>query len=506
MEEKVLNITHKQRTMIYYSQNLLMFTKAQIWRVSFSSLLIFGLSKTLTRFDAQAVEISTNDLRSNTYTVQLSQSLPLSPPIPVVPPIPVLRNPFQLTLNSLLPQQQPRPIPIPQSLPERLVFDEFQERRRQQDLLLQVSLLVDGQLRRAWSSIPRSSFISSEPLLQNSQFQVLLATFDDLKQQYQQINDPYGELKVLEGLAFLYYAQQKPEEAMTTVQAAVSLAQSIDLVSQKEWLSILSAMHLILGNDSMAIEAQKRAVDISKEIAESVELMDVRMFDTAWDLMVLGDKYTRAGNNIQAIEAYEQSWQYSSEPRSAGYYLDTYSSSQRFLREAVINRIIKLYTKLGQPQQVEQWVQRLTEANQAYNLSIQASDILYRSDPSVTLTVEMLEQALSLYRQAGDHYGEIDALSMLSSAYIGAGNQERAVETAQKALELSIRFKSLSKLELALERLNDACCSSLMQQASVQLVKAEARHVQNQLYISLHSRRRFHYNSLKLTGLVSFSQ
>ena len=235
--------------MIYYSQNFLMIVKAQLWRVSFNSLLIFVLSESLTRFDAQTVEVRTNELWSNAYAIQLSQSLPPSPPI-IVPPIPARRNPgnplsvpiswspdVRLTLPPLLLPPQPRPIesmPIPrQSLQEQLAFDELQERRLQEDLLAQERLLVDGQLQRAWSSIPSVIVSSSEPLSQNPQFQALLATFDDLQQQYQEISDPYGQLKVLEGLSFLHYVQQKLEQAMAAVQAAVTLTQSMDLVSQK---------------------------------------------------------------------------------------------------------------------------------------------------------------------------------------------------------------------------------------------------------------------------------
>lgn len=116
-----------------------------------------------------------------------------------------------------------------------------------------------------------------------------------------------------------------------------------------------------------------------------------------------------------------------------------------------------------------------------------------------------LEQALSLYRQAGDRYGEINALSMLSSAYLSLDNRDRAFETAREALDLSIRFRSVFTLEVALERLNAACCRDLGQQEFVQLIEAEATHMQNQLYTSLHSRRRFNYG-LRLTGLVYSSE
>ncbi|MEM0981627.1 MAG: tetratricopeptide repeat protein [Cyanobacteria bacterium P01_H01_bin.58] len=299
---------------------------------------------------------------------------------------------------------------------------------------------------------------TSPPFL--TQLEASLASLLSIQQQYQRVGDRWGELKTLEMRLKLHYLACQDDQALQLAQTGFQLAQATSSVSaERDWAEILAALYWVLGNAEEAIALHKHSLAIRRSPEGTFSMLE------AYDWIEIGHLYASLGREADAIAAYEQAVASALNPPTERI-LDVYYAGGHSFKQSAIEALIAAHQVAGDMEQQAYWMQQLEQAhqdNEQFNrafghLSERWAVLSNRSaeNPPLSQQQVMLEEALQIFRQIGDRWGEMDALKELSRITLDQANYEAAIAYGEAAFELATTFNAPRTQEALLPILTEA--------------------------------------------------
>ncbi|MEM0980185.1 MAG: tetratricopeptide repeat protein [Cyanobacteria bacterium P01_H01_bin.58] len=302
---------------------------------------------------------------------------------------------------------------------------------------------TDEALQSTWQQLAGLEETSPQFL---AQLEVSLASLPSIQQQYQTAGDRWGELKTLEMRLKLHYLACQDDQALQLAQTGFQLAQATDSVSaERDWVEILAALYWVLGNAEEAIALHEHSLAIRRSPEGTFSTLE------AYDWVKMGHLYADIGREADAITAYEQAVASALNPPKERI-LDVYYAGGHGFKQSAIEALIAAHQAAGDMEQQAYWMQQLEQANQAneqFNrayerLSEQWAISTGRSTENPPLPEQQvrLEEALPIFHQVGDRWGEMDALKELSRITLDQSNYEAAIAYGEAAFELATTFNA----------------------------------------------------------------
>ncbi|MEO1093465.1 MAG: tetratricopeptide repeat protein [Cyanobacteria bacterium J06638_28] len=316
---------------------------------------------------------------------------------------------------------------------------------------------ADNTLQATWQQLADLEETSPQFL---TQVEASLASLLSIQQQYQRVGDRWGELKALEMRLKLHYLACRDDQALRLAQTGFQLAQATDSVrAEREWAEILAALYWVLGNADEAIARHEHSLAIRRSSDGTFSMLE------AYDWVKMGHLYASVGREADAIEAYEQAVASALTP-PIERVLDVYYAAGHGFKQSAIEALIAAHQAAGDIEQQAYWMQQLEQANQANEQFTQAFERLSErwavlsnrstENPDLPQQQVRLEEALQIFRQIGDRWGEMDALKELSRITLDQSNYEAAVAYGEAAFELATTFNAPRTQEALLPILSEA--------------------------------------------------
>ena len=361
-------------------------------------------------------------------------------------PIPVIPLPTPST-PSIPPQLPPSTPSISPRLPAVSPYLHLPLKNQLFSSLFDPSILfvsaeqrpdIDQSLQSTWQQIVSLEENTSQF---TNQVPALLATLLSLQEQYQTLGDRWGELKTLEMQTKLHYLSCQDEQALQLAQDGFSIAQTGgSITAEKQWTDILAALYWVMGEQAAAIALQEQILEAQRSPDGNFTFLE------AYDWVQLGDLYRSVGQEADAIAAYQQAVASAHRP-SLTRVLDVYYAAGSGVKQSAIEKLIAIYQMAGDTAQQAYWTQQLQQTNQDSEQFNRASELLYartstsagQAADAISLPQQqaMLEEALLIFRQIGDVWGEIDTLVSLTRVTSAQANYQAAISFGEAALELS---------------------------------------------------------------------
>ena len=298
---------------------------------------------------------------------------------------------------------------------------------------------IDQSLESAWQEIV--SLEEDAPQF-TTQVQAFLPTLLSLQQQYQAFGDSWGELKTLEIQLKLYYLSCQDEQAVQLAQDGLAIAQTTGSSrADQQWTDILTALYWVTGEQAAAIALQEQILEARRSPEGNFTFL------AAYDWMQLGDLYMSVGREADAIAAYQQAVTSAHRPPTTRI-LDVYYAAGSNVKQSAIAKLIAVYQTAGDTAQQVYWTQQLQQATENDDQFNRASELLYArtstptSQPTDAIPLPQrqarLEEALQIFRQIGDVWGEIDTLVQLSQVAADQANYSAAIAFGEAAFALAM--------------------------------------------------------------------
>lgn len=348
---------------------------------------------------------------------------------------------------------------------------------------------------RAFESVWKQAFALKEDSPEfSAQVVNLLKSIAPIQQQYQASGERWGELKMLEVSLKLHYLSCQDRQTLSIAQEGVAMAAATgDLNVKKEWSNLLTQIYWAMGETELAIETQQQMLDTFRTPNGKLTFFE------AYDLINLGRLYARVGRQEEAIASYIEAYNSASRPPAERMFLDVYFAAGHTFKQDAIEKLISMYEASRNAQQVEYWIQQREQANQVHEQLSRASNLMWgrlianldEQIPPAERKREV-EEALQIFRQFGDPWGESDALTILSEVNLALQNYDEAIATGEAALKMIGSLKDLRSWE-TLERTLVQAYRAVGQDNRAQSIQREYEQFSARQNSARRSRPRFSY-------------
>lgn len=299
---------------------------------------------------------------------------------------------------------------------------------------------TDQALQSVWQEIKTLDEDSPELV---SQVEALLPRVALMRQEYQAIADPWGELKTLEIALKLHYLACNDGQAVELAETGVSLAKATNNPQAvQEWTEVLAALYWVTGERSTAITLLEASLESRRSPNGGFTYWE------AHDLSQLAGLYVTLGRETDAIATYELAVASALIPPRERK-LDIYYAGANQLKQSILNSLIALHNLSGNAEQTSYWTQQLAQTELDYGHFDLAYDLLsvrwpFNDAEPVPLADQqtMLMEALQLFRQIGDRWGEMDTLLELSKIALTQANYREAIRLGEEALALAKTYQA----------------------------------------------------------------
>ncbi|WP_199340957.1 CHAT domain-containing protein [Nostoc spongiaeforme] len=296
----------------------------------------------------------------------------------------------------------------------------------------------------------------------NIQFPAALQSWEQALSLYRKNKDRQSEGRILGNIGIAYSYLYNYNKAIDSLQKALLIAQEIkDRQGESLALGYLGFIHsyYLFRDYQKALEYYTRSLDIAKEIKyRQGEL---------WNLENLGDFYFYYTYltwkhaiifDRKAIESYEQSLAIAKEINDyqgqvsalmnlykSYLTLVDYPTAIKYKQEYLdlIKKLPKpLLTNLLSPLRTSQALAQTKDYRKAEaERLIGEGFIFYRRALSIEEVLESWQQALTLYKEIKDQYGESKTLRYLGMSYIDLGDFPTAIDYFQQSLAIARKAK-----------------------------------------------------------------
>jgi CHAT domain-containing protein/Tfp pilus assembly protein PilF len=285
---------------------------------------------------------------------------------------------------------------------------------------------------------------------------------------WEEVGDSWELANTLFGLGVVQSASGQAEEALASLNRALEIRQAADDPSQALILTAIAAIHGERGEGDTALELYRRALDLSRatgerndeanvlqnmaglylrrgELQQALELFTSALqihrqlgnrSMEAWLLSFLGATSLYLGDADQALKDYTQALQ---------IHAETGSASQAY----TLRDIGWVYDRQGHPDQALEYYTRAFELSHGKDRRAEAMALHGTGQAKIALgqpreAVQSLEQALALFREIGNVYGEASVLLELGRAWQALSDEEQASRLFHEALDLCRERKILN--------------------------------------------------------------
>lgn len=286
---------------------------------------------------------------------------------------------------------------------------------------------------------------------------------------WEEVGDSNELANTLFGLGVVQSANGEAEEGLASLNRALEIRRAMDdLPKQAIILTAIAAIHGERGDGDTALELYRRALDISRssgdrndeanvlqnmaglylrrgELQQALELftsalqihrqLGNRSLE-AWLLSFLGATSLYLGDTDQALKDYTQALQ---------IHAETGSASQAY----TLRDIGWVYDRQGHPDRALEYYTRAFELSHGKDRRAEAMALHGTGQAKIALgqpraAVQPLEQALALFREIGNVYGEVSVLLELGRAWQALADPDQASRLFHEALDLCRERKILN--------------------------------------------------------------
>jgi CHAT domain-containing protein/Tfp pilus assembly protein PilF len=279
-----------------------------------------------------------------------------------------------------------------------------------------------------------------------------------------------GELaNTLYGLGVVQSADGEAEEALASLARALEIRQAADdPSSQASILTAIASIHGERGEGDTALELYRRALDLSRSAGDRN--------DEAYVLQNMASIYLRRGEPQQALELFTsalqihrdlgnramEAWVLSFLGATSLYLGDSDEALKNYTQALQIHTETRsdwqaytlrdigwVYDRQGHPEKALEYYTRAYELSHDKDRRAEAMALHGTGQAKIALgmpqeAVQSLEQALALFREIGNVYGEASVLLELGRAWQALSDEEQACRIFHEALDLCRKRKILN--------------------------------------------------------------
>ncbi len=255
-----------------------------------------------------------------------------------------------------------------------------------------------------------------------------IATLEQALNLARQIDDKPNQALALVGLGFNYNHIGRWQPALDAFNQALIIFQEVnDRSGEATTLNNIGLVYNRIGQPQKALEYYEQALPIQREVNDRS--------GEATTLNNIGLVYNRIGQPQKALEYYEQALPIQREV------------NDRSGEATTLNNIGLVYNRIGQPQKaLEYYEQALPIQREVNDRSGEATTLnniglVYDSIGQPQKALEYYEQALPIQREVNDRSGEATTLSNMAAIYRDNQEPGKAIDLLQQSVAITLEIR-----------------------------------------------------------------